>query len=51
MCIRDSLYNVKGKVYFGELTFTSQGGLMGFFTPDFLKELGDKVNIEDFLQK
>ena len=49
--LRVDLYNVKGKVYFGELTFTSQGGLMGFFTPDFLKELGDKVNIEDFLQK
>lgn len=49
--LRVDLYNVQGKVYFGELTFTSQGGLMDFYTPEFLRELGSYVNIEDFPQK
>ena len=49
--VRVDLYNVKGKVYFGELTFTSQGGLMTFYTPAFLKELGSKFSIEDFPKK
>lgn len=39
--VRVDLYNIKGKVYFGELTFTSDGGYNNFFTPEFLKELGD----------
>jgi hypothetical protein len=49
--VRVDLYNIKGKVYFGELTFTSQGGLMTFYTPAFLKELGNKFDISDFPQK
>ena len=40
--VRVDLYEVKGKVYFGELTFTSSGGYMAHFTDQFLKELGDK---------
>lgn len=39
--VRVDLYNIKGKVYFGELTFTSDGGYNNFFTPEFLKKLGD----------
>lgn len=46
--LRVDLYNVNGKVYFGELTFTSQGGLMCYFTPEFNKMLGDKFSINDF---
>lgn len=46
--LRVDLYNVKGKIYFGELTFTSQGGLMCYFTPEFNKMLGDKFSINDF---
>ena len=42
------VYNVDGKIYFGELTFTSQGGFMDNITPDFNKELGDKFDIKDF---
>ena len=49
--LRVDLYNVQGKVFFGELTFTSQGGLMDYFTPEFLQELGSYVNIEDFPKK
>lgn len=43
--VRVDLYNIDGKIYFGELTFTSLGGMMNFYTPEFLKEMGDKVDI------
>lgn len=46
--VRVDLYNIQGKIYFGELTFTSQGGFMSFYTPEFLKELGDKFQISSF---
>ena len=49
--LRVDLYNIKGKIYFGELTFTSQGGFMDFYKPEFLKMLGSKINIEDFPAK
>ena len=49
--LRVDLYNINGKVYFGELTFTSQGGGMDFYTPEFLKELGSKFDISDFPKK
>jgi len=43
--LRCDLYNLGGKVYFGELTFTSLGGLMDFYTPEFLLEMGNKVDV------
>lgn len=46
--LRVDLYNIEGKIYFGELTFTSQGGFMDFYTPEFNKELGSKFDIRDF---
>lgn len=46
--LRVDLYNVNGRVYFGELTFTSQGGFMDFYTPEFNLELGNKFDIKDF---
>ena len=49
--LRVDLYNVQGKVYFGELTFTSQGGFMDFYTPAFNLELGSKFDIKDFKLK
>ncbi len=49
--LRVDLYNIEGKIYFGELTFTSQGGFMDFYTPKFLRKLGDKVDIKDFPTK
>lgn len=45
---RVDLYNINGKIYFGELTFTSQGGFMDYFTPEFLRLLGEKFSIKDF---
>ena len=46
--LRVDLYNVQGKIYFGKLTFTSQGGFMDFYTPEFNLELGSKFDIKDF---
>ena len=43
--LRVDLYNIDGKIYFGELTFTSQGGMMEFYTPEFLLELGQQVKL------
>lgn len=43
--LRVDLYNIEGKIYFGELTFTSQGGMMDFYTPEFLLMLGKKADI------
>ena len=43
--LRVDLYNIDGKIYFGELTFTSQGGMMEFYTPEFLFKLGKQVKL------
>lgn len=49
--VRVDLYSVGNKVYFGEMTFTSQGGLMKFFSEDFLMECGKKFDVSDFPRK
>ncbi len=41
--VRVDFYDVSGKLYFGEMTFTSGNGKMPYYTPEFLKELGEKV--------
>lgn len=46
--LRVDLYNINGNIYFGELTFTSHGGMMNYYTPEFLLELGNKFSINDF---
>ena len=38
--VRVDFYEVDGKLYFGEMTFTSSAGVNGFYTKDFLLELG-----------
>ena len=43
--VRVDLYAVNGKVYFGELTFTSLGGMMNYYTPEYLLEMGKKVTL------
>lgn len=43
--VRVDLYEVDGKPYFGEMTFTSAGGFMNFYTPKFLREMGDLVDL------
>ena len=43
--LRVDLYEIKHKVYFGELTFTSLGGMMYYYTPEYLLEMGKKVKL------
>ena len=43
--VRVDLYECRGKVYFGEMTFTSNAGYNDFFTQEFLDELGDMCSI------
>lgn len=43
--VRVDLYNIDGRIYFGELTFTSLGGMMNYFTPTALMEMGKKVDL------
>ena len=44
-CVRVDLYNVRGHVYFGEMTFTSQAGLQDFYTEEFLNLTGDLIHL------
>ena len=37
----------QGKVYFGELTFTSLGGMMNYYTPEHLYEMGERVVLKN----
>ena len=39
--LRVDLYEVDDKPYFGELTFSSAAGFNNFYTPEFLRILGD----------
>lgn len=41
-CVRLDLYNINGKIYFGELTFTSG---FGYYTVDFYNYLGSKFEL------
>ena len=43
--VRVDFYEVDGEVYFGEMTLTSMGGRMQYFTSDFLVEQGRAVKI------
>ena len=43
--VRVDFYEIKGRLYFGEMTFASASGMMDYFTPEFLREMGEKVGI------
>ena len=45
--VRVDLYNINGKIYFGELTFTSLGGIMNYFTQECLYEMGKLVDLSN----
>ena len=44
--VRVDLYEAQGKVYFGELTFTSLGGMMNYYSPEYLQVMGKHVTIK-----
>lgn len=43
--VRVDLYNIAGRVVFGEMTFTSLGGLMNFYTDQFLLMTGSMIQL------
>lgn len=44
-CVRVDLYNINNRIYFGEMTFTSLGGLMNFYTNEFLEKAGSMIDL------
>lgn len=38
---RVDLYDIKGQIYFGEMTLTSNYGMMPYFTQETLTEMGE----------
>ncbi len=44
--VRVDLYNINGRIYFGEFTFTSLGGMMNYYTEDFLLTLGNQLLLD-----
>lgn len=43
--VRVDLYNVNGKIYFGEMTFSSNFGMMPYFTPEALEMMGNQITL------
>lgn len=43
--VRVDLYNIKGKIVFGELTFTPTSGMATYLTKDAQKEIGDMLEL------
>lgn len=49
--IRVDLYNLKGKIYFGELTFFPASGLGTFSPSTWNLKLGNMINLSDLKTK
>ena len=47
--VRVDLYNVNGKIYFGELTFYDGSGYMSFTPDSFDEEMGNEFDITQFV--
>lgn len=45
--VRVDLYQIEEKVYFGELTFTPDGGMLSYFTGKFDKKMGSILSLEE----
>ena len=43
--VRVDLYNVKGKIYFGEMTFTAFSGMNNHFTMEFQRMIGERIRL------
>ena len=43
--VRVDLYNIEGKIYFGELTFTGYGGYYNFNPPEWNLKLGELLDL------
>lgn len=49
--VRVDFYEIKGRLYFGEMTFTSDCGRMPFFSKEALEEMGDLVDLSTAQKK
>lgn len=45
--VRVDFYEINGKIYFGELTFTPCGGFMKFYPEEWDRKLGDLIKIDE----
>ena len=45
--VRVDLYEVNGKIYFGELTFSPASGLFGHFSDAFITEMGKRLTLPE----
>ena len=43
--MRVDMYNIDGRIYLGELTMTSQGGYMDYFSKELLEDMGKHINL------
>lgn len=43
--VRCDLYNIDGKIYFGEMTMTARGGFQNHYTQEALNEMGDQIHL------
>ena len=44
--VRVDLYNVKGKIYFGEMTFYAFSGMNNHFTMEFQRMIGERIKVK-----
>ena len=44
--VRVDLYDINNKIYFGEMTFTSQGGRMSYYTQEFQERMGGLIDLK-----
>lgn len=45
--VRVDFYEINGKIYFGELTFTPCGGFMKFYPEEWDRKLGDLIKLDE----
>ncbi len=43
--VRVDLYNINGKIYFGEMTFTAKGGFQDNYSDDILLKMGEQIDL------
>ena len=45
--VRVDLYNIDGKIYFSEMTFSSNFGMMPYYTQEVLDDMGHQCILPD----
>ena len=49
--VRVDLYNLNGTIYFGEMTFTSYGAIMDYYSDEFLRKAGSEIDLSMEMNK